>query len=45
MATAIYEKLNIINEVEEGLLNVLCTKMAEKLGIPWRKVTDKMLGR
>jgi chemotaxis regulatin CheY-phosphate phosphatase CheZ len=45
MATAIYEMLNIINGVEEGLLNVLCTKMAEKLGVSRRKVTDKMIGR
>jgi len=33
MATSIYEKLNVINEVEEGLLNVLCTKIAEEVGV------------
>jgi hypothetical protein len=33
MATSIYEKLNVINEVEEGLLIVLCTKIAEEVGV------------
>jgi hypothetical protein len=43
MATSIFEKLNVINEVEEGLLNVLCTKTDEEVGIPLRKVLTQCL--
>ena len=43
MSTSIYEMLNVINEVEEGLLNVLCTKIAEEVGIPLRKVLTQYL--
>jgi len=43
MATSIYEKLNVINDVEEGLLNVLCTKIAEEVDIPLKKVLTQCL--
>ena len=43
MTTSIYEKMTVINEVEEGLLNVLCTKIAEEVGIPLRKVLTQCL--
>jgi len=43
MATSKYEKLSVINEVEEGLLNVLCTKIAEEVGIPLIKVMTQCL--
>jgi hypothetical protein len=38
------EKLNKINKVG-GIPNVPCNKITEKLYIPVRKVTDKMLAR
>jgi hypothetical protein len=39
----ISENLNITNKVD-GVFSVPRTKIAEELGIPVRKVTDKMFG-
>jgi hypothetical protein len=40
---SISQRPNIINKLD-GILNVSCTKIAEELDNPIRKVTDKILG-